>query len=283
VPVRFPRLWTMLLGLCLGAVAGAAEQQTIAAAQALLVHDLAQQLEAKDSPDMNRVASLVFVLADHLEPSSDGPSRRVLERVRDYVVGRDTYQVACNDLSDFYLAATFLGRAGLAVDVGDMPQRLARCLEHASDFALSNALILIGRYRLPSAEGYKHRVVASVEARQQPNGSFHPTDGPNGFYETSHAVLGLYYCGGDPKAIAKGQTYLLDHLPDMQRIGFLDGLAETLIFLKWMGVEVPGEADYRSHLLAQVRPDGGLCQVQRAGCESDWHATSLLYELLQMP
>jgi hypothetical protein len=75
---------------------------------------------------------------------------------------------------------------------------------------------------------------------------------------------------------------MLRHLPDMVRIGFLDGVAETLIFLRWMGVEVPGEGRYLRLLLDRVRPDGGLCFRQEPGCESHWHATSLLYELLHM-
>lgn len=258
-------------------------QPSIAAARDLVVQDLVRQMDTEGTPDMNRVASLVFVLARHLQSSADAGSREVLARVRAYLAGRDTRRVACDDLSDFYLTAVFLRRAGFAVDLDGMPQRLARCLADSSELALANALILIGRYDLPSSAGYRHKAVARIQARQQANGSFNPTDGPNGFYDTSHATLGLYYCGGDRQMIAKAQAYLLLHLPDMERIGFVDGLAETLIFLKWMGVEVPREAAYRRYLLAQVRPDGGLCQVQRPGCETHWHATSLLYELLQMP
>jgi hypothetical protein len=265
-----------------GAGGAVPREEAIDAARAWLVRDLEREMAADGRPDMNRVASLVFTLARNLEQSSDAQTRAALGRVRDYLAARNPGSVDCDTLSDHFMTGTFLREAGYAFDLGALPERLAHCLEQASDLALFNALILVGRYDLPTSEGYLKAAVARVESAQQPNGSFTEKDGPNDFYHTSHAVLGLYYTGGDPAVIDRGHAYMLRHLPDMVRIGFLDGLGEALIFLRWMGVEVPGERLYLRHLLDRVRPDGGLCFREQPGCESDWHATSLLYELLHM-
>ena len=274
-------LWLSAALLWAGNACALSRADAVEAARTWLVRDLDRQMSADGGPsDMNRVASLVFTLARNLGRSADGPTGAALVRVRDYLAAQEPAAVDCDTLSDYYMTGTFLREAGYAFELGALPERFAHCLEHASDLALFNALILVGRYDLPTSEGYLEAAVPRVEAAQQSNGSFTEKDGPNDFYHTSHAVLGLHYAGGDPEVIRRGHAYLLRHLPDMVRIGFLDGLAETLIFLHWMGVEVPGEPRYLRHLLDRVRPDGGLCFRDQPGCESDWHATSLLYELL---
>lgn len=230
-------------------------------------------------PDLNLIASVAFPLADDLRRRPDEQVRQVLERTGGRLARLDPAALSCEGVSDYALTAAFLRDAGLAAPPPPPPERLAACLGEGDEFALANGLIMACRYRLPTPAGYRERGLARIAALQRDDGSFADARGRSGYYLTSHALLALHFCGGHDPQVARGAGLLRAGLERFARAGFLDGLAESLIFLRWLGVAVPEEADYRAYLFGRTHPDGALCLFDRPGCEAHWHPTSLLLEL----
>ena len=241
-----------------------------------------QALEAELVPggDVNKIASLAFPLVTDVRRTGDAGSRAVLAHVARHLATVDVEDLDCGQLPDVVLAGGFVGDAGETVDVSPAAARLADCHLDAALFDAANALVFACRYagwdhaaRLPGA-------LARLAAAQRDDGAFVGEGGRSSYYLTSHAVLALHWCGGDPKAVASGAQYLQAHLAPFRDRGFNDGLAESLIFLRWLGVDVPDRSGYLAVLQARVQADGGLCFAEEPGCTAHWHPTSLLLELL---
>ena len=241
-----------------------------------------QALEAELVPggDVNKIASLAFPLVTDVRRTGDAASRAVLARLARHLATVDVEGLDCGQLPDVVLAGGFAGEVGETVDVSPAAARLADCHLDAALFDTANALVFACRYagwdhaaRLPGA-------LARLAAAQREDGAFVGEGGRTSYYLTSHAVLALHWCGGDPKAVASGAEYLLARLASCRDRGFNDGLAESLIFLRWLGVDVPDRGGYLAVLQERIQPDGGLCFAEEPGCAAHWHPTSLLLELL---
>jgi hypothetical protein len=236
--------------------------------------------ELRGGGDLNRIASLAFPLATDARATGDAGSRALLGALARHLAGLDVAGLDCAQLPDVVLAGGFVRDAGEAVDVAAAERRLANCQFGSAIFDTANALVFACRYagwdpvaRLP---GSLSRLVAA----QRADGAFVAENGRASYYLSSHAVLAVHWCGGDPAVVARGAAYLRAGLVPFRDRGFNDGLAESLIFLRWLGAEAPDRESHLAALRARIRPDGGLCFVEQPGCSSHWHATSLLLELL---
>ena len=65
-----------------------------------------------------------------------------------------------------------------------------------------------------------------------------------------------------------------------RRQGFVDGVAETLIFLRWTGAPAKSEREYLDWLRSLVEVDGGICFRNQPSCKAHWHTVSLMMQLL---
>ncbi|WP_158498767.1 hypothetical protein [Magnetospira sp. QH-2] len=258
---------------------------------ALLLSDLAradtrawvvQTLNAelnKTDPDYNVLASLTFPLTAgfHQHQSEAG---HVLDRVYQYLGGLHSNPPGCAKLPDVLLMAGFLAPTGRKVETDWAEAAFRQCATGTQPFDTANALIFFCRY---TQEDHDRRVpggVARLLERQRLDGAFVDDKKQLDFYLTTHAVLALHDCRAASEEMKKGAAWMVRALPDMARAGFLDGLAESLIFLDWMRVPVREKARILDWLRRQVRSDGGLCFVGEDNCRSHWHATSLLLYLL---
>jgi hypothetical protein len=236
--------------------------------------------ELRGAGDLNRIASLAFPLATDVRATGDAASRAALGELARHLAGLDVAGLDCAQLPDVVLAGGFAHEAGEAVDVSAAEARLADCQFGSALFDNANALVFACRYA-----GWDHAVrlpgsLSRLVAAQRADGAFVAENGRASYYLSSHAVLAVHWCGGDPGVVARGAGYLRAGLVPFRDRGFNDGLAESLIFLRWLGVEAPDRESHLAALRARIRPDGGLCFVEQAGCSSHWHATSLLLELL---
>lgn len=240
----------------------------------------ALRAELREGGDLNRIASLAFPVVTDVRRIGDADSRAALGELARHLAGLEVAGLDCTQLPDVVLAGGFVREAGAAVDVSAAAARLADCHLDSALFDTANALVFACRYA-----GWDHAVrlpgaLARLAAAQREDGAFVGEGGRTSYYLTSHAVLALHWCGGDPKAVASGAQYLQARLASFRDRGFNDGLAESLIFLRWLGVDVPERSGYLDALQARVQPDGGLCFAEQPGCTPHWHATSLLLELL---
>lgn len=253
----------------------------IDATRSWLVRSLAAELE-RPTPDLNHVSSLVFPLSTDWRRAPTPPVEAALRRAWTVVGALEPARLACGDLSDRFLIQAFLHEAGLAPATPHEP-RLADCLSGDDPFARANLLLMSCRYGAAVPPERRDAARRALLATQNLDGGFAVERGaPSGYYLSSHAILALHYCGADPQAVRVGGFYLLDTLLPFADQGYLDGLAESLIFLRWMGVEIPWEERYYAFLFERARADGGLCFVEQEGCQSHWHATALLLETLHL-
>ena len=234
---------------------------------------------AEEQPDLNAISSLLYPLTSTTSQFSHPDVRAVLTRIVNYLTTLNPERLECGQLADLKLSAGFLAEAKIVFDTSEAEKMLSECNLAGTLFDTVNALIFYCRYsddehlqKLPGA-------LESVERAQLPNGSFAWERGRPWFYLTSHAVLALYYCGGEAHQLHRGQQRLLQLLPLFYQSGFIDGLAESMIFLRWMNIPVSKYQHYLAYIRSRTLPDGGVCFVDRPGCVANWHATSLLLEL----
>ncbi|GAB6040730.1 hypothetical protein [Endothiovibrio diazotrophicus] len=255
-----------------------------AADSATTLHWLQQRLEREMSEraagewDWNLIASLLFPLARHQQRHPTAEDAAVLERAARRIDALDPGGLACGALTDRYLSGRFLEEAGFALQRQPERQRLAGCLAEAPRFDRANTLLLACRYGAPVEKPFIEQAAADLIAGQGEDGAF-SDGGRSGYYLTTHAMLALHECGGHDAAVARAAGKLTRHLEPFLRQGFLDGLAESLIFLRWVGHPAADEARYRRALAQWTSADGGLCFAARPGCRAHWHATALWLEL----
>lgn len=269
--------WTSLLLAVLLPVAAVADD-ALPRTRAWVQQALGAEL--RGDGDLNRIASLAFPLATDVRVTGDAGSRALLGELAHHLGGLGVAGLDCAQLPDVVLAGGFVRETGKSADVSAAAARLADCQFGSALFDTANALVFACRYagwdhaaRLP---GSLSRLVAA----QRADGAFVAESGRTSYYLSSHAVLAVHWCGGNPEIVARGAAYLRAGLVPFRDRGFNDGLAESLIFLRWLGVDVPDRESHLAALRARIRPDGGLCFVEQPGCSSHWHATSLLLELL---
>ena len=247
-------------------------------------HWVAGHLEAelKRPLDWNRISSLTFPLATDLRRHHSGEARRALTHLAGFLEGTDPDRLGCGDLVDAYLTKGFLDKAGVPVRLHLDEERIRSCDLGGSRLALANTLLFYCRYT-----DWDHRRLlpgglARLERYQGENGAFYWDPDLPWFYFTSHAVLALHYCGGRQAIIDRGIGRMLSLIPEFKAQGKLDLLAEDLVFLRWLGREIPERAAHLAWLKGHQRPDGGLCYEAKPGCASHWHSSALLLQLLVM-
>ena len=249
-----------------------------------LEHALEEEMAKQPAErwDWNLVASVTFPLARHYHRHRIEETRELLERTARRIDGVDATAMECGKLADLYLTGRFLEEAGIPLQRQPERQRLAACLAEAPEFDRANALLLACRYGAPVERAFVEEAATKLVAGQLEDGAF-TEKGKSGYYLTSHAMLALHECGGHDQAVARAADKLARHLEPFLRRGFLDGAAESLIFLRWVGRPVDNEAAYIQTIRRWTTPDGGLCFNLHPGCEAHWHATALLLELLDLP
>lgn len=261
----------MILGLVLPGGAAAGTERTWAWVEGALRAEL-----AAPSPDLNKVASLAYPLAAHY------PKSQVLDLTARFLNRRQEAGFSCAELADHLLVAGFLAKTGRKIATTEAGRRRTECQGPRGSLFDRVGLLLEACLFSAKPEDPRRSLPGTLEmvtARQTPDGGFLNEAGRPDYYLSSHATLALWACGGDPRAVWRGQQFLARTLPAFHAAGFLDGLAESLIFLKWMKVPPPGWESHAARLLGKARPDGGLCFQDRPDCAAHWHATSLVLEL----
>ena len=234
----------------------------------------------KENPNLNLFASFSLPLANDALQNRNPISLELARQMRHQVVSIDRTSMSCGELADLFLISGFLSRIGEGFEIDGVRERVKACIKTESSFDLANTLIFFcGHAKLDHQSAVPGGLERLMKA-QQPDGSFVIEDGSPHYYLTSHALLAMHYCKGDPAAIAKTQQLLTRLLPDFQKIEFLDGLAESLIFLRWSGAAVANEKILTIWMKTKIRPDGGVCFRNKPGCEPHWHPASLMMELL---
>lgn len=274
----------VMLAPLITATTPSAADERIPPARQWLHHALeAEAAKPVEAWDWNLIASITFPLARHHQRRGVTATEGVLNGLARRLDGVDSAALGCGELADLYLTERFLEEASIPrrrqAQVDGERQRLAACLAEAPQFDRANALLLACRYGVPLERAFVDRAAAELVAGQTRDGAF--TDrGKSGYYLTSHAMLALHECGGHGESVALAAGKLTRHLVPFLRQGFLDGVAESLLFLRWVGHPAADEAALRSAVERWVTTDGGLCFNARPGCEAHWHATALLLELL---
>jgi hypothetical protein len=242
------------------------------------------QLQESLSPpqDTDAVSSMLYGLVSDRTGLERPDTRRVLHQTARLVASREPASLACSDAVNLHLVAGFLNGAGLALDTRGLSARVEDCLGSVSPYDKASALYSLCRFEPGVPRERLSGAMDAMEALQQPDGSFGSDYGLRHFYVSSHAVFALDACGGDALAVQLGQDYLRSALPRLWRAGFIDALMQSLLMLKAMQVEIPGEAAYLNYIRSRVKADGSICCFDRPGCASDRHATSQLLEFFRV-
>lgn len=240
-----------------------------------VVGDLAFALQVE--PDFNVISSLVFPLSEDYRRRPQPLVERVLERVGRKLAEWERTSLSCPQQVDLYLTQAFVQRAGIASGSSSrLPAPPACPVRTRLD--LSNALIL--RCRFAEAAQPVDDDLQALARAQGADGSFKTRAGRSWFYLTSHALLALHWCGGERSAVDAARNWLMNQLPRFARQGWLDRLAESLVFLRWTGTPASDEARYRAYLLRWMSPDGGFCERLLPGCRPHSHTSAVMLELL---
>jgi hypothetical protein len=229
----------------------------------------------QERADLNKVASLLFPLA------RQHPGDPAVAEGAAWIAKRSIEGLTCGQLADHLLIAGFATRAGRPVDTGALAARLADCRDGSDLFDLAGGLLFHCAFGPDTGErpAWLPEAVARLAGAQRSDGSFAGPDGRANFYLTSHATLALFHCEGPAAAVWRGERFMLRALPALWRGGYLDELAESLIFLAWMETPMRNWENFAAHVTGRRHPDGGLCFRDGPNCTAHWHATSLLLEL----
>ena len=242
------------------------------------------QLHESLSPprDLDGISSMLFGLVSDREAAERPDTRRVLGEIAELANSRDPTSLGCSDAVNLHLIAGFLNSAGITVDSRALSARVQECLGSVSPYDKASALYSLCRFDAAVPRERVAAAMASIEALQQADGSFGSDHGLIHFYVSTHAVFALHACSGNPLALQMGQDFMRSALPRLWQAGFIDALLQSLLMLRQMGVEIPGEGRYLAYVRSRIKPDGSICCFDRPGCVSDRHATSQLLEFFRV-
>lgn len=241
------------------------------------------QLEAellKEEPNLAMLASLSLPLVTDVQRNRDAASLALIERIVRSITAVSVDQRQCGELAAVHLISRFFGRVDRAFTSSDFLDRLDGCIGSETLFDLANALIFYCGHTELDAEARVPGGLERLLEAQQPDGLFVPEDGDAWYYLTSHALLAMHYCKAEPQKLELTRAAIARHLAGFQKTEFIDGLAESLIYLRWTGARVPGEAAYVGYLRGRVAQDGGVCFRHARGCEKHWHPAGRVWQLL---
>jgi hypothetical protein len=242
------------------------------------------QLNESLSPprDLDGISSMLFGLVSDREAAERPATRRVLDKVARLAGSMEPAMLSCSDAVNLHLIAGFLNLAGMTFDSTALSRRVQDCLASVNPYDKASALYSLCRFDAAIPRERLAEAMASVEALQQPDGSFGSGYGLSHFYISTHAVFALHACAGNPLAIQMGQDFMLSALPRLWQAGFIDALMQSLLMLRDMEVDIPEEERYLVWLRSRIKPDGSICCFDRPGCVSDRHATSQLLEFFRV-
>jgi len=244
---------------------------------------LKQLNEAMSPPrDLDQVASMIYGLVSDRWMAAQPDTRQALAELASRVRDLDPAALDCEHLVNLRFIGSFINMAGIGFATGQLDGPVQACLGTMDPFNRASALFVLCSFPAHDLPGEALAgALASIEALQQADGGFGAYPGLRRYYVSTHAVLALHSCGGNPDVVRRGQRYLQNGLPRMLQAGFIDGLLESLVMLRKMGVSIADETRYSGYLRSRIRRDGSICYFDRPGCTPDVHATSLLLEFLQ--
>jgi len=232
--------------------------------------------------DLDGISSMLFGLVSVRQAAERPDTRRVLGDVARLAGSMEPASLNCSDAVNLHLIAGFLNLAGIPFDSTALSGRVQDCLVSVNPYDKASALYSLCRFDAAVPRERLAAAMASIEALQQPDGSFGSGYGLSHFYISTHAVFALHACEGDPLAIQMGQDFMRSALPRLWQAGFIDALMQSLLMLREMKVDIPDEDRYLAWLRSRVKPDGSICCFDRPGCVSDPHATSQLLEFFRV-
>jgi len=273
------RVFLIIAGLLLGSACTAGALESDSTRQWVL-----DRLNESLSPprDLDGISSMLFGLVSDREAADRPDTRRVLGEVARMAGSVEPASLNCSDAVNLHLIAGFLNLAGIPFDSSALSGRVQGCLASVNPYDKASALYSLCRFDADVPREPLAAAMASIEALQQPDGSFGSGYGLSHFYISTHAVFALHACEGDPLAIQMGQDFMRSALPRLWQAGFIDALMQTLLMLREMKVDIPEEDRYLAWLRSRIKPDGSICCFDRPGCVSDPHATSQLLEFFRV-
>jgi len=276
---RFARVLLFLVSGWLLYLPAASAKSSEATRQWLLEH----WYQALSSPlDLGLISSMLYGLVGDAEAAAQGETRQALGALRGALGTVDRQRLDCGDLVNLRFIGSFLEMNGVAFEVGALDSRLHACLDEMKPF--DRASLLFSLCRFPSDTLPREKLaqaIKSIEDLQQADGGFGSSHGLQRYYLSTHAVFALHSCEGNPHVVRRGQLYLRNGLPQLRQLGFVDGVLESLIMLRKMGVDIPQQRLYTDYVRSKIKQDGSVCFFDHPGCRSDPHATSLLLEFLR--
>jgi len=273
------RVFLIIAGLLLGSACTAGALESDSTRQWVL-----DRLNESLSPprDLDGISSMLFGLVSDREAADRPDTRRVLGEVARMAGSVEPASLNCSDAVNLHLIAGFLNLAGIPFDSSALSGRVQGCLASVNPYDKASALYSLCRFDADVPREPLAAAMASIEALQQPDGSFGSGYGLSHFYISTHAVFALHACEGDPLAIQMGQDFMRSALPRLWQAGFIDALMQSLLMLRDMEVDIPEEDRYLAWLRSRIKPDGSICCFDRPGCVSDPHATSQLLEFFRV-
>lgn len=235
---------------------------------------------AAPHPQLHLVSSFTMPLVTDAVTTRNARSRELLALLRDHMQQWRWRRWDCAELIDLQLINGFMQSAGAAVELPNETRQLRACLKSARLLDVANALLFSCRFAQRPDRQLIDSGLPRLLAAQLADGSFRRRDGRSNYYLSSHALLALHYCGAGAEAISRSRDNIERQLPAFRREGFADGVAESLIFLRWTGAPAGDEAGYLRWLKSLIAPDGGLCKRHYPGCRPRWHTVSLMMQLL---
>lgn len=275
--IRYYQLSCCILVALLAAPAMADEETALL--RQWMLSRLTAELAAAH-PDLNLVSSFSMPLVTDDLINSHPDSREVMLFLSQRLEEWKMRQWKCGSLVDLHLINGFLRRVDADVDLSASEQQLRACQERGHLLDVANSLLFdCGFSGLQNQMSIEQGLNRLLNAQRQ-DGAFVGEDGNPGYYLTSHALLALHFCDAAPDALHRARNRIQSLLPAFHRQGFVDGVAETLIFLRWTGAPAEGEREYLEWLRSLIGEDGGICFRQHPGCKPHWHTVSLMMQLL---
>lgn len=268
------------LGILLALLSTPAMASETASVRHWMLQRLTTELSASH-PNLNLVSSFSMPLVTDVITTRHPQSRQLVARLSGQLEQWKWQRWQCGELVDLYLVNGFLRRTGAAVDLSARDQQLPACL-HTTERLLdvANALIFSCQYAQSPDQQLINSGLQRLLNAQGPDGAFVHQNGRPWYYLTSHALLALHYCDADRDAVNRSRDWIQRLLPAFRQQGYVDGVAESLIFLRWTGAPAAGERAYLDWLKSLIAADGGVCFRYYPGCAPRWHTVSLMMQLL---
>lgn len=235
---------------------------------------------AAPHPDLNLVSSFSMPLVTDVLTTNARGSRKVVLRLKQQLEQWRYRRRQCGDLVDLYLINGFLRRLDADVDLSATDQQLRACNTTGDLLDVANSLIFSCGFSQRHDQVFIQTGLQRLLKRQRQDGAFINDNRKPGYYLTSHALLALHFCDAGRDAVNRSRDRIQRLLPAFRRQGFVDGVAETLIFLRWTGAPAINETRYLKWLKSLLGTDGGICFSYSPSCKPHWHTVSLMMQLL---